>query len=207
MLIEESNIIIILWSYNKKREIPAEEKEKADKFKNEGNELMKQEKYKEALDFYNKAIEIDKNNAVYYCNRAAAHSKLNDFTNSIEDCKNALKIDPSYSKAWGRLGWDALHSSFNLLWFLTRFFFSRLALLSNNQNEEAYEAYGKAIQLEPTNEGYKQNLKIVEEKIRASAASSFPDMGNLGGMMSMFNNPQFMNMASQIMSDPQMQSV
>jgi len=169
-----------------KREIPAEEKEKADKFKNEGNELMKQEKYKEALDFYNKAIEIDKNNAVYYCNRAAAHSKLNDFTNSIEDCKNALKIDPSYSKAWGRLG---------------------LALLSNNQNEEAYEAYGKAIQLEPTNEGYKQNLKIVEEKIRASAASSFPDMGNLGGMMSMFNNPQFMNMASQIMSDPQMQSV
>jgi small glutamine-rich tetratricopeptide repeat-containing protein alpha len=90
---------------------------------------------------------------------------------------------------------------------LTRFCFSRLALLSNNQNEEAYEAYGKAIQLEPTNEGYKQNLKIVEEKIRASAASSFPDMGNLGGMMSMFNNPQFMNMASQIMSDPQMQNV
>ncbi len=30
---------------------------------------MKQEKYKEALDAYNKAIEIDKNNAVYYCNR------------------------------------------------------------------------------------------------------------------------------------------
>jgi hypothetical protein len=50
----------------------------------------------------------------------------------------------------------------------------RLALLSNNQNEEAYEAYTKAIQLEPTNEGYKQNLKIVEEKLRTSAATAFP---------------------------------
>lgn len=48
-------------------------------------------------------------------------------------------------------------------------------MLSNNQNEEAYEAYSKAIQLEPSNEGYKQNLKIVEEKIRTSAAAGgFP---------------------------------
>ena len=106
---------------------------------------MKEEKFKEALEQYNMVIEIDKNNAVYYCNRAAAYSKISDFTNSIEDCKNALKIDPSYGKAWGRLG---------------------LALLSNNQHEEAYEAYNKAIQLEPTNDGYKQNLKIVEEKLK-----------------------------------------
>ena len=58
-----------------------------------------------------------------------------------------MKIDPTYSKAWGRLG---------------------LAFLSNNQNEEAFEAYTKAIQLEPNNDGYKQNLKIVEEKLKAS---------------------------------------
>ena len=87
------------------REIAPELKEKADKHKTEGNELMKAEKFKEALEQYNKAIEIDANNAVYYCNRAAAHSKLSDFTNSIEDCKNELKIDPSYGKAWGRLGY------------------------------------------------------------------------------------------------------
>jgi len=179
-----------------KREIAPELKEKADKHKTEGNELMKQEKYKEALEQYKSAIEIDANNAVYYCNRAAAYSKLSDFTNSIEDCKNALKIDPSYGKAWGRLG---------------------LALLSNNQFEEAYEAYNKAIQLEPANDGYKQNLKIVEEKLKNMSfgaagagghAHGGPDMmGGLGNMMSMFNNPQFMNMASQLMSDPQMQNV
>merc|ERR1719468_820914 len=32
-------------------------------------------------------------------------------------------------------------------------------------------------------------------------------MGNIGNMMGMFNNPQFMNMATQLMSDPQMQNV
>ncbi|RNA17139.1 Small glutamine-rich tetratricopeptide repeat-containing alpha [Brachionus plicatilis] len=174
-----------------KRELPAEQKEKADKHKTEGNELMKQEKFNEALEQYNKAIEIDKSNAVYYCNRAAAYSKLSDFNSSIEDCKNALKIDPSYGKAWGRLGK----------------FILGLALLSNNQNEEAYEAYNKAIQLEPNNEGYKQNLKIVEEKLKNSNPTGMPDMSQFGNMMSMFNNPQFMNMATQLMSDPHMQNV
>ena len=29
----------------------------------------------------------------------------------------------------------------------------------------------------------------------------------MGGFMSMFNNPQFINMATQIMSDPQMQNL
>lgn len=172
-----------------KKEIAPELKEKANNYKNEGNELMKQEKYAEALDAYNKAIEIDKSNAVYYCNRAAAHSKLADYLNSIEDCKNALKIDPTYSKAWGRLG---------------------LAFLSNNQMEEAYEAYNKAISLEPSNEGYKQNLKIVEDKLKNSHPSGVgPDMGfgNMGGFMNMFNNPQFINMATQLMSDPQMQNM
>lgn len=182
-----------------KKVIAPELKEKADKLKNEGNDLMKQEKFNEALEKYKEAIEIDSSNAVYYCNRAAAYSKISDFKNSIEDCKNALKIDPSYGKAWGRLG---------------------LALLSNNQYEEAYEAYNKAIQLEPTNDGYKQNLKIVEDKLKNSAAAGglpgmpgmpgMPEMGGMGNManmMGMFNNPQFMNMATQLMSDPQMQNV
>jgi tetratricopeptide (TPR) repeat protein len=44
-------------------------RQQADKLKNEGNEFVKQEKYKEALDAYNAAIEIDGNNAIYYCNR------------------------------------------------------------------------------------------------------------------------------------------
>lgn len=56
-----------------------------------------------------RAIELDGRNAVYYCNRAAAQSKLNNHQAAIDDCKQAIAIDPQYSKAYGRLG----YSSFN----------------------------------------------------------------------------------------------
>lgn len=55
------------------------------------------------------AIEMDPTNAVYFCNRAAARSKLNKHHEAIEDCTTALMLDPSYSKAYGRLGYDSAH--------------------------------------------------------------------------------------------------
>ena len=51
-----------------------------------------------------RAIELDGRNAVYYCNRAAAHSKMNQHELAIQDCKKAIMIDDNYSKAYGRMG-------------------------------------------------------------------------------------------------------
>lgn len=44
-------------------------RQQADRLKNQGNDFIKQEKYKEALEAYNAAIQIDANNSIYYCNR------------------------------------------------------------------------------------------------------------------------------------------
>ena len=52
-----------------KTEVSAEDKEKAEQFKLEGNGFMKQQKFDDAIQSYNKAIEIDPKNAVFYCNR------------------------------------------------------------------------------------------------------------------------------------------
>jgi hypothetical protein len=41
---------------------------------------------------------------VFYCNRAAAHSKLNNHFAAVEDCKRAIDMDPTYGKAYGRMG-------------------------------------------------------------------------------------------------------
>lgn len=76
----------------------------AENIKNEGNQLMKDEKYNEALIAYNKAISIDATNPVFYCNRAAAYSRLGDYQKAADDCKMALRYDANYSKAYGRLG-------------------------------------------------------------------------------------------------------
>lgn len=84
--------------------ISPDRKQEAENIKNEGNCLMKDEKYNEALNAYNRAISIDATNPVFYCNRAAAYSRLGDYQKAADDCKMALRYDANYSKAYGRLG-------------------------------------------------------------------------------------------------------
>lgn len=84
--------------------ISSDRKQEAENIKNEGNQLMKEEKYNEALVAYNRALCIDATNPVFYCNRAAAYSRLGDYQKAADDCKMALRYDSNYSKAYGRLG-------------------------------------------------------------------------------------------------------
>ncbi|XP_030322667.1 small glutamine-rich tetratricopeptide repeat-containing protein beta isoform X2 [Calypte anna] len=148
-----------------------EDIEKADQLKDEGNNHMKEENYDAAVDCYTRAIELDPNNAVYYCNRAAAQSKLNKYSEAIKDCKRAIAIDPKYSKAYGRMG---------------------LALTSVNKYEEAVTSYQKALDLDPENDSYKSNLKIAEQKLRDM--SSPTGTGLSFDMASLINNPAFISM-------------
>lgn len=84
--------------------VSPDRKLESENIKNEGNCLMKEEKYHEALAAYNRAISLDATNPVFYCNRAAAFSRLGEFQKAADDCKMALRYDRTYSKAYGRLG-------------------------------------------------------------------------------------------------------
>ncbi|XP_063711922.1 small glutamine-rich tetratricopeptide repeat-containing protein beta-like [Symsagittifera roscoffensis] len=173
-----------------------EDKAEAEKLKNEGNELMKVESYSEAVAKYTSAIEHDPRNAVYYSNRAAAHSKMGNHSQAIDDCEMALRIDDKYSKAHGRMG---------------------LAYTEMKEYAKAIEAYQKALEFDPSNESYKNNLKVAQD-LAAKAASAPPssgatlggmDLGSLmggaagGGLGNILSNPEFMNMATKFMQNPQ----
>ncbi|XP_078054802.1 small glutamine-rich tetratricopeptide repeat-containing protein alpha-like isoform X2 [Mustelus asterias] len=142
---------------------------KAEQLKTEGNEQMKVENYQCAVDYYTKAIELNPSNAVYYCNRAAALSKLGNYTGAVQDCEKAIAFDPSYSKAYGRMG---------------------LALASLNKYSEAVNYYKKALELDPENESYKANLSVAEQKIKDAPSPASNLMQNsqvqqlMSGMMS-----------------------
>eukprot|EP01017_Pseudomicrothorax_dubius_P025193 TRINITY_DN2694_c0_g1_i5.p1 TRINITY_DN2694_c0_g1~~TRINITY_DN2694_c0_g1_i5.p1 ORF type:complete len:787 (+),score=236.60 TRINITY_DN2694_c0_g1_i5:29-2389(+) len=65
---------------------------------------MKSEDYKEAIGYYNRAIELDASNSIFYCNRALAHLKLKSSKECIADCNKALELQPGYAKALHRRG-------------------------------------------------------------------------------------------------------
>jgi len=178
-----------------KKKAPAtgEEKEQAEKLKVEGNDLMRTEDFPGAIEKYTKAIELDSSNQVFYCNRAAAHSKMNNHYAAVEDCKRAIDMDPNYGKAYGRMG---------------------LAYSCVDKHKEAIDCFKKAIDLEPENESYRSNLKLAQDKLNAAGGiSAGPQPGGfpagLGNMDigSLLGNPALMNMAQTMMSDPNMQAM
>lgn len=154
---------------------------RAEQLKNEGNELMKAGRFREALERYTRALELDPRNAVFFCNRAAAHFKLGEHEAAVADCTAALALQPDYGKAHGRLG---------------------LALAALQRHREARAAYARAAQLEPDNESYRQNLRLADEHLMRSGIAPAPF--DLGGLL---QNPTLLNMASGMLADPNMQNL
>lgn len=83
----------------------------AEKHKSNGNELFKgnhinsDKKYDECIEEYTKAIELNddpKCMAIYLSNRAFAHMKMENYGLAITDADEAIKMNPSYPKAYYR---------------------------------------------------------------------------------------------------------
>ncbi|GER56495.1 serine/threonine-protein phosphatase 5 [Striga asiatica] len=72
---------------------------RAEELKLLANEAFKAHKYSQAVDLYTQAIELNEDNAVYWANRAFAHTKLEEYGSAIQDATRAIEIDPKYSKA------------------------------------------------------------------------------------------------------------
>lgn len=56
-------------------------------------------KFSQAIALYTQAIELNSQSAVYWANRAFAHTKLEEYGSALLDASEAIKIDPKYSKA------------------------------------------------------------------------------------------------------------
>ncbi|KAH7699424.1 TPR Domain containing protein, partial [Aphelenchoides avenae] len=192
--------------------------EQANRFKEEGNEFVKAGKFDEGIVKYNEAIKLNRD-PIYFCNRAAAYCRLEQYDLAIQDCRTALALDPKYAKAYGRMG-------LVLLSVLAKYkkAFS-VALTCQNRYEQAVEAYKKALEIDPDNAQYKQNLQIAEDKLKEAqqafqqgapggpganpfaAMAGMGGLGGLGGLGDLLNNPQMMQMASQMMTDPNVQNM
>ncbi|GFT43879.1 hypothetical protein NPIL_216721 [Nephila pilipes] len=135
--------------------VSIQDKFQAEEYKSSGNTKMSQQQYQEAEEDYSRAIELDRYNAVYFCNRAGARIKLQQYFEGISDCRQALLLNPDYAKAYGRMG-------------------QAYALM--NRPRRAARCYRQALELEPDNERYRNNLNVAESQ---AAEQPNAEMGNL----------------------------
>lgn len=81
---------------------PEELLAEATEFKNQGNGCYKKGDYYGAIDLYAKAIETSPNTAAFYGNRAAAFIMLKKYADAAEDCRQAIRTDEKFAKAYAR---------------------------------------------------------------------------------------------------------
>lgn len=190
----------------------------SDKLKSEGNAAMLRKEYDSAIDLYSQALGISKNNPIYLSNRAAAYSAAGQHEKAAQDSELATVVDPSYSKAWSRLG---------------------LARYDMEDYHGAKEAYEKGIAAEGNggSTAMKKGLETCKKKIegdqgsevaeegagasRGAGGGGMPDLSSLASMFggggggggggsgggmpdlsSIMSNPMFANMAQNLMSNP-----
>jgi DnaJ family protein C protein 7 len=71
--------------------------------KEEGNNAFKAKDYRRAIDLWTQALEVDPSNkdmnAKILGNRAQAYINLKEYDSAIQDCTEALRLDPGYIKA------------------------------------------------------------------------------------------------------------
>ncbi|OWT42821.1 TPR Domain containing protein [Pochonia chlamydosporia 170] len=193
-----------------------EQKKEAEGLKSKGNAAMAQKDYPSAIDLYTQALNLHPSNAVFLSNRAAAHSAAKDHASARVDAEAAVAVDPTYTKAWSRLG---------------------LARFALGDAKGAMEAYNKGIEYEGNGgseamkKGYETAKRRVEEMQAdevnlprsspgagaGAGAGGMPDLGNLASMFgggaaggaggmpdlgSIMSNPMFASMAQNLMSNP-----
>ncbi|GIQ84499.1 hypothetical protein KIPB_005998 [Kipferlia bialata] len=139
--------------------------EEADKLKAQGNQAFKNGSFEKAKNLFSDAIALcpstPGHSHIYYANRAAVHSKLGAWESVVSDAKKATELDPSYAKAYHRLG---------------------LGLLKTGDVKGAVRACEKAVSLDPSKTN--QNA-LAEAKRQAGGAKAAPAM-DFSSLASMF---------------------
>ncbi|ELP88407.1 HSP70-interacting protein, putative [Entamoeba invadens IP1] len=118
--------------------------DKATTYKNEGNSLLQQQKYSEAIDKYTLAIAENPRESVFYANRSLAYIKLNNYDRAKEDIELSIQCNPKYVKA----------------------FLRRAVILSHNKSfVEARNDYLTVLKLEPGNKEAEKGASAMQTEI------------------------------------------
>eukprot|EP01084_Bolivina_argentea_P165030 286803_1 len=109
----------------------------------EGNDLMRQGKFEDAIAKYTGSIQLNPKNEKLYSNRALAYHKLNKLDLALNDVNNGIEINPKWYKLYTRKG--AIYKSMD-------------------RNGEAIKLYEIALKL-TDNQQIKNDIENIIEKL------------------------------------------
>ena len=148
--------------------------------KDQGNALVKEKKYKEALECYSKAISFDPNDHILYSNRSLMHLNLGEFQPALEDAEKAISIKPDYSKGYLRKG-KALHGL--------------------GKDKEAVETYKLGLEKEPENAQLKEAVAEIETYMNNPFLKNYGKLYTDPRTAPLMKDPQFKNILDYAMRD------
>lgn len=138
--------------------------DEAEEYKKKGNDFFKDKKYDDAIKQYNKAIQLNPDNASYYSNRAACWSCKQNHESALADAKRCLERDDTFVKGYCRKG---------------------KALCDLGQFDEAEAAYKEGLAKEPGNDACQRGLTEVSNARRATRSGSRSGSGSAEAVGSM----------------------
>ncbi|RKF56669.1 Heat shock protein sti1-like protein [Golovinomyces cichoracearum] len=149
----------------------------ADELKNLGNKAIAEKNFDEAISKFTEAIAIEPKNHILYSNRSAAYASKKEYQNALADAENVTKLNPDWSKGWGRVG-AAKHGLGDLT--------------------GAREAYEKGLKIDSNNAQIKSGLASVNRAIENEAKGGciFKEIQRgiggspADGLGNVFNDPQ-----------------
>lgn len=126
----------------------------AEELKKSGNQAFGAKRYEDAIVLYDKAIEAEPTNYVYWNNRSAANHELKRYDEAIADANSAIAIQNN-AKSHYRVG---------------------ASMWASDKLPEARAAFEKALGLEPSNSNAKESISLIDR-----AMSNFVRSGGIPG--------------------------
>lgn len=146
-----------------------EKEEWALALKEDGNNEFKAKKYTEAIAFYTAALLLKKD-PIFYSNRLACYSALNDHVNVIKDTTEAIKLKPDYTKCVLRraTSYECIENYADAMFDLTA-----LTIYGGFSNKSIEQVLERVLK--------KQSMKIVDSKPKELRLPSAATIGSFFG--------------------------
>lgn len=162
--------------------------EQVSALKDKGNAALQEGKFDDAVKYYTEAIALDGTNHVLYSNRSAAYAKNGKYVQALEDGEKTVALKPDWAKGHSRVG-----SALSYLGRMT----------------EAIKAFETALQLDPNNAQYAENLADARAQKNQNAMPNpfaSPDLMNKlrndPKTSEYFKDPSYLQLLNELRTNP-----